>query len=739
MEQEDISKRLEAVVAELTEKADKCVQERVSVEQRWLEDTRQYHGEEPADKKREREDEERSTIFVNLTGPKTDAMSARLADLLFPTDDRNWGIGPTPVPELTQNAKAATQAAREARRQQKQTAEEALAAQDEGLIPEARAAEAKAGQAEDVSMRMAAETSEGRKRAEAMAAVMDDQLKESRYHAIMRDVIEDGCRLGTGVCKGPIRNDRSRKSWRRTEAGYELSPSEQKSPGFRHVNLWSFFPVGAPRTIEEAEGVFERHLMNKAQLRKLQHRRGFDKDVIRELLRAEPRDTSPAYLADLRSITGSTTDVSRDLYQIWEYTGPLSAEQMVDLARGSGDEQLEETLSDEADPLQELMAVVWFCQGKVLNFNIFPYDRGEPIYSLFNLRMDEASVFGFGIPHMMRHPQSMLNAGARMMLDNAGVAAGPQIVIDDTQIKPMDGDYTMRPFKLWRSKDGIPKDEDHFRIYHINSHQAENANIMAIAQKHMDEETSMPQMAQGEQGSGITKTAQGMAILMNAANVVFRRIVKNFDDDVTVPNIRRLYDWNMQFNPRDDIKGDFEVDARGSSVLLVREMQAQNLRLFMLEFGTHPVYGPMLKHADGLRKSVQALLLPADELIKTNDEIEDELEANRKRAEEAATASGEQGPDPAAAALKERELAIRETEIMLKAEMANMDMAKTIEVETLRRDTALIQLAEKGNMEMDTLLAKMNDKQADRDHEMRKIDIEAMMTLRTGQTAGGLV
>ena len=41
------------------------------------------------------------------------------------------------------------------------------------------------------------------------------------------------------------------------------------------------------------------------------------------------------------------------------------------------------------------------------------------------------------------------------------------------------------------------------------------------------------------------RTAMGMAMLMNAVNVVFRRVVKNFDDDMTMPNISRLYDWNM--------------------------------------------------------------------------------------------------------------------------------------------------------------------------------------------------
>jgi hypothetical protein len=41
----------------------------------------------------------RSTLFVGVTRQKTNAAEARLADILLPTDDRNWGIQPSPDPE----------------------------------------------------------------------------------------------------------------------------------------------------------------------------------------------------------------------------------------------------------------------------------------------------------------------------------------------------------------------------------------------------------------------------------------------------------------------------------------------------------------------------------------------------------------------------------------------------------------------------------------------------------------
>ena len=42
----------------------------------------------------------RSTVFLKITRPYCDAAAARVADMLLPTDERNWAIRPKPVAEL---------------------------------------------------------------------------------------------------------------------------------------------------------------------------------------------------------------------------------------------------------------------------------------------------------------------------------------------------------------------------------------------------------------------------------------------------------------------------------------------------------------------------------------------------------------------------------------------------------------------------------------------------------------
>ena len=41
-----------------------------------------------------------STVFPNITAPFCDAAAARVGDMLLPTDDRNFALEPTPIPDI---------------------------------------------------------------------------------------------------------------------------------------------------------------------------------------------------------------------------------------------------------------------------------------------------------------------------------------------------------------------------------------------------------------------------------------------------------------------------------------------------------------------------------------------------------------------------------------------------------------------------------------------------------------
>ena len=720
--------KLKAIAGRMESEATKRVGQKSAVERRAIEDLEQYWGQYDRTTAEALKKGNKSKLYINMTRPKTDAMAARLMDLLFPTDDKNWGIGPTPVPTLTEAASKAAAAARQLQEQARQAAEQAAEAQADPNDPAAAQKQQQAVALNDAAKEaqrkadeLAGIVQEATTRADNMSAEIDDQLKESNYNAVMRDVIEDACKIGTGVCKGPITGDRVRKGWQKAPVKgddgrpvlgpdgkpqvsntYELQMSEANHPSMRYVDFWSFFPDMDAKTVEESEGVFERHLLNKKRLRALSKLPGFDKDAIRRLISGKAITTAPSYLADLRNLSGSKENIANDLYHVWEYSGPLSVDDMRDLALGLGDLG---TISDieDADPLAELNAIVWFCQGEVLKFAVYPFDSGECMYSVFNLAKDESSIFGLGIPRIISDPQRSLNSGWRQMMDNAALSTGPQILVSKDLIEPEDGSYEMTPRKIWIIKSALPQDRKAFDTFDIPMHQQELANVIEMSKQFIDDMASMPAIAQGEQGSGVTKTAQGMALLMNSTNVVFRRIVKNFDDDMTTPNIRRFYDWNMQFNPKEEIKGDYDIDARGSSVLLVREMQAQNLMIIATQLSLSPVYGPMLKNRNVLRQLFKAQGIPASEVVLSDDEIDAALAKAAADAQAQAQAAQPQPPPEDDGSAAEIQVEIANMEAGTKIRLAEIQA----QIEASKRETAMIMLAEKMNMNVDQIEAKL--------------------------------
>jgi hypothetical protein len=707
---EAIKQAVGTIVIRLENDAIRRVGQRNLIEKRWIEDLEQIHGEYDEKTYKKLDAAKKSTLFINQTRPKTNACAARLADMLFPTDDKNWGISPTPVPALTQTAQQVADAGAKA-------AQEANKALEQG--DPARAAEITGGfnQVAQVGVQAKAEMDEAKRRASAMQDEIEDQLRECRYNEAARKVIEDACRIGTGVMKGPIANtERSRRGWTKGNDGvFRLGFNEDPRPGYYRVDPWSFFPESDALTIEESESFFERHLMRPNKFRQLAQQPGFDANAIRRVLKQGPSASMPSYLADLRNIKGENTSPSDKVFQVWEYRGPLEVEEMQHLAQFLGREDLMEAV-EEWDPLNVIQVVLWFCQGEVLKIGIHHMDSGEPIYSVYNLEKDDASIWGFGIAYLMRDPQKALNAAWRMMMDNSGLASGPQIEIDTEIVEPHDGVWELAPRKVWKRKPGVDKAAIGIRSIQIDNHQAELANIIMLAKQFIDDVTSISTIAVGEQGSHTTQTAQGMAILMNAVNVIFRRFVKHFDDDLTVPVIRRLYDWNMQFSRKDHIKGDMEVDARGTSVLLVRELQSQNL-MVLANFTAHPVIGAIIKAAPILRKLVQSMMIRADDVVKTDDEMK----------QEAAKAQGQQDPEV--------------MKLQLQKAIADAENDTRLQIARLENETARIQYAAANNIKLEQLNVMLQTKQMEIDHKERalatEIAVEAAQPADDKEGSGG--
>ncbi len=725
---EVMKQRLEALVGRLTTLALEQVSKKTQIEERWLIDLRAYHGRYDVSTEATLNEGKKSRLYVNMTRPKTHAWEAKLSDMLFPTDGtKNWGIKPTPVPEL-QIAIARAQPS-EPNISNIGGQGSGQPAQPQPQVPSATnplggpPAQAQAQvPAPPTEAQIAAEIiAEAKIKAKAMEMEIADQLKEAKYDLSMREALHDACKLGIGISKGPTLTNKTRRRWGQEtdEDGNVvqiLSEVEDPRPDNSRVDPWTFFPDMSASKMDQAGFAFERHLYNAKQVRALKKQPGFDHDELRKLLEEKPHEGYPSYVLSLRDITGSGQDSLKERFHIWEYHGPIEHDDLEAIleSTGKGDE------FEDYDPLDEINVIVWFSQGHLLKFGEQPMESGDLLYSAFSFEKDDTSLFGYGVPFLMRDSQRAINGAWRMVMDNGALSAGPQVVVDQTSIEPADGSWALTSRKVWwRKRPPLPGSGEPFTVHNIPNNQTELMAIINMARQFADDETSLPIIEQrgDERGSHVARSEMGIAMLMNAVNVVFRRVVKNFDDEMTIPNLNRQYDWNMQFNKKEHIKGDFEVDARGSSVLLVREIQSQNLMVMATNFTSHPVLGPMTKSASLYRKLAESLMMSPNDIVMTDDEIK----AEQQKQDEA----GEQDPEM--------------LKLQMQTQIAEMESSMRLQVAQIEQQTKLMSLAETNNMTVAKLQVMLGIKQMETDSKERVFAAEAAVEQRMaaeGATGG---
>ena len=202
----DTEERVRAIVERLNVLAREQVTAKSEIEERMLRDVRAYHGFYDPTTELELKNERQSRSFVKATRAKTVALEARLFDMIFPTDDRNWGIKATPVPKLAKEAGDAVA-------QAKKAAEDANAAEEAGDPAAAQQAIAKGNDQAERAQLAQQVIDKANESADLMQTEMDDQLVESQYPIQSRDMIHDACVLGTGILKGPLVNESQRGKW----------------------------------------------------------------------------------------------------------------------------------------------------------------------------------------------------------------------------------------------------------------------------------------------------------------------------------------------------------------------------------------------------------------------------------------------------------------------------------------------------------------------------------------------
>ncbi|HEX7642986.1 MAG TPA: hypothetical protein VF472_12335 [Burkholderiaceae bacterium] len=641
-----VADRLQLLGATLAKRRDEWVAARRNsrVEQRWLLDLDQYNGRDDASREaasmmdsveagfpvtnREARPQ-RSRVFVNITRPKSNAAEARLANMVLPSDDRNWGFKPTPDSVLTaaalqQARQNAAQVQQTQQAQQPQQAQPPQQAQQQAKPQQqaqpgapAQSPGAPSGLAQAVlgtypSADLTAQLDMASRCAQAMEDEIEDLMIQCDFNGEERKMLHDCTVLGTGILKGPIVVNRMRKAYRKIPGTtvWELQMEEEKTPASERVDPWDVFPdPGCGEDVHAGIGIFEKKQQTARQLRELTKQPGYLKEQISHVLEEGPLEAEAVSQRDIgKDRRGSRTNTNSDHFQLWEYWGEFTPEDL----RACG-----VNVPDGAT--ESISGCVILVNSTVIKGFLNPIETGDIPYDFMVWEKVDGECWGYGMPYLMRSPQKVLNAAWRQLMDNAGLSVGPQIVIDPSGIEPADNQWMVQGRKIWLKKDPAIDIRNVFATFEVESYAAELQSIIKLAQDFADNESSTPQLAQGERGTA-PDTVGGMTLLMNSSNVVLGRMVKQFDDMITRPHLRRYYDWYMAYGAKDECKGDFQVDARGTSVLLVRDVASQAL-LNVAQYSANPEIAKLIDWTEYFKAILKTQHIDPTDIMKTDAEI----------------------------------------------------------------------------------------------------------------------
>jgi len=452
------------------------------------------------------------------------------------------------------------------------------------------------------------EISPAQKAARRMEKLIHDQIEESSGSSELRSALFEAAMMGTGIIKGPFNFNKTLNKWDEDEEGSRVyNPLEVRVPRIEFVSLWDFFPDPNATSMEECEYIVHRHKLNRSQFRALSKLPYFDKDAIRECLQMGGNYEKRGYEDQIREEEQDQQTPTQ--YEVLEYWGTMDAEYL----REVGIE-----LDKNIDDLDELQVNAWISHNKILRVVVNPFTPHRIPYHAFPYEKNPYSFFGVGVAENMDDSQQIMNGHARMAIDNLALSGSLVFDVDESALVGGQS-FEMYPGKVFRRQSGMPGQAIHGVKFPNTS--TENMMMFDKFRQLADEQTGIPSYSHGQTGvQSMTRTASGMSMLLGAASLNIKTVVKNLDDFLLKPLGEAYFQWNMQFlEDKLGVVGDLEVSASGTNSLMQKEVRSQRLTTF-LQTVQNPAVAPFVKMSKLISELAYSLDLDPDEILNDPEE-----------------------------------------------------------------------------------------------------------------------
>ena len=604
------------------------------IEQSMLASKRQRDGQYDPDKLAKIREMGGSEIFIGLTEVKCRAAESWVRDILLDAGAPPWELEPTPIPELSP----------------KQTQEmeqafttkllEAIALVGQGpnlnQIPELR-------KMFEVEFR-AKLYQEAQKRANRMADKIKDQFAEGGWYEGFNAFVSDLVTYPAGIMKGPVIRRKNVLGWDSSKGKTEVVVKEKLAPDQERVDPFRFYPEPGISDLNDGY-VFEHHPTTRSGLAALIGVPGYDDAAIKMLLTDGSRNswffTSGEMEKNELEKKYNAVQSPTDMFDMLEFWGKVSGSMLREW--GMSAEQV-------PDEHKEYDANI-FLVGNVIIKAILNYDPlGQKPYAMTSFFKIPGALWGKGIPEVIADLQTICNAAARSLVNNMGIASGPQVEIDVDRLAGNEDITGMHPWKIWQ----VRKDANggSSQALHFDQPDDRSGPLMAVYEKFSklaDEHSGIPAYVSGDISvTGAGRTSSGLSMLMGAAGKGIRQVVSHVDNDVIKVVVQRQFVYNMRYDPDESIKGDVIVVPRGAVNLAVKETTDARRSEF-LQATANPFDMEIMGiegRAAVLREVSKRLQMPHEEIVPSKEKMEIKAKASAGQQIEQQPSSGQTPTKP---------------------------------------------------------------------------------------------
>lgn len=580
------------------------------IEQIMLKAQRQRNGEYEPEKLAAIRQQGGSEVFMMITEVKCRAAESWLRDILLDSGTPPWDLQPSPIPDLGPESEAAVAEWFE---------EYAMGImQDQGrAMTRQEISEAKEMLAQQFRF---AKLREAHNRTDKMKHKIADQFAQGGWAESFNDFITDLVTFPVAVLKGPVVRRQKTLQWEQDAEGVTNAVAgERIVPEYERVDPFRLYPEPGITTLDEGY-VFEHHPLTRTQLANMIGVPGYDEQAIRKLLELGAASCS-WFHSDVDDSKEQeerkfhTEQRPTQLYDALEFWGKISGKMLREWGM---------TEEEVPDPATEYDANVWIVGNYVIKV-VMNYDPlGKKPYHKTSFIKCPGAFWGKGIPEIIEDIQGVCNAAARSLVNNMGVASGPQVEVNLERV-PQGEDITqMYPWKIWQVlNDPAGSSAPAVRF---NQPTDNSSALLAVYEKFSrlaDEHSGIPAYLYGDlnvQGAG--RTSSGLSMLMGSAGKAIRQVVMHIDSDVVKPVVHQQYIYNMRYDEDESIKGDVDIIAKGAINLATKE--TMNVRRIEFLNATANEIDMEIMGPDGraavLREVAKGLQMPVDDIIPSREE-----------------------------------------------------------------------------------------------------------------------